>query len=275
MNQSLGDRMKEYEAIEAQRRLMPLLPVCARIDGTCFSKFTRGLARPYDERLSSLMIETTIALVEEMSARLGYTQSDEISLFWYVDNTKSQLPYDGRIQKLVGELAAQATLIFNEALSRWIPEKADYKPYPRFDARVWNVPTLAEAANVFLWRELDATKNSVSMAAHHYYSHNELMNKSGSKMQEMLFQKGVNWNDYPAFFKRGMFVQRQLVRRRFTVAEIDKLPEKHQVRSDPDLMIDRQMVSQRPDMPPFGKVVNRVDFLLGKNPEIVSEKQDT
>lgn len=33
MSDDLGDRMKMYEGMEAGRRLMPLLPVLARIDG--------------------------------------------------------------------------------------------------------------------------------------------------------------------------------------------------------------------------------------------------
>ena len=52
MTDDFGDRMKVYEMAEAGRRLMPLLPAVARLDGKGFSGFTRGLARPFDERLS-------------------------------------------------------------------------------------------------------------------------------------------------------------------------------------------------------------------------------
>lgn len=48
---AFGDRMKLYEKQEAERRLLPLLPVCSRIDGKGFSEFTKGLKRPYDERI--------------------------------------------------------------------------------------------------------------------------------------------------------------------------------------------------------------------------------
>ena len=33
---ALGDRMKLYERMEAGRRCLPLLPICARIDGKRF-----------------------------------------------------------------------------------------------------------------------------------------------------------------------------------------------------------------------------------------------
>ena len=72
----LDDRMKFYEQLEAGRRLLPLVPACARIDGRNFHGFCRGLNRPYDERLSRLMAETCLHLVRETGARVGYTQSD-------------------------------------------------------------------------------------------------------------------------------------------------------------------------------------------------------
>jgi tRNA(His) 5'-end guanylyltransferase len=90
--------MKEYESAEAGRRLLPLLPVCARIDGNGFSRFTQHLARPFDARLSRLMVDTTRALVEETQALAGYTQSDEISLLWYSADPKTLVFLDRRVQ---------------------------------------------------------------------------------------------------------------------------------------------------------------------------------
>lgn len=86
----LGDRMKAYENVETGRRFTPLLPVYARIDGRSFHAFTHGMDRPFDDKLISVMRETTRRLVEETDALVGYTQSDEISLLWYRDDPKSQ-----------------------------------------------------------------------------------------------------------------------------------------------------------------------------------------
>jgi tRNA(His) 5'-end guanylyltransferase len=80
-----------------------------------------------------------------------------------------------------------------------------------FDARAFNVPNLDEAANALLWREIDATRNSVSMAARHYYSHKQLHGQGRADQMDMLMAKGVNWNDYPAFFRRGTYLKRQLL----------------------------------------------------------------
>lgn len=265
MSQGLGDRMKRYEAAEAGRRLMPLLPAIARLDGRAFHSFVRGLDRPFDRRLSDLMIDTTAFLVRETNAAVGYTQSDEISLAWVPEEYDSQIFFDGRVQKMTSMLAAMCSAHFNRRLPAFLPaEHAERLPV--FDCRVWNVPTLEEAANVFLWRELDATKNSISMAARTYYEHGELHDKSGAEMQEMLFQKGVNWAEYPAFFKRGTYVRRRKVSRPFTAEERESLPEKHAARGNPALVVERTGCGPI-DLPPLATIENRAGVLFrGEQP---------
>ncbi len=267
MNEDIfGNRMKEYEQLEAGRRCLKLLPVVARLDGKGFSSFTQGLQRPFDKRLSDLMVTTTKRLVEETGANCGYTQSDEITLAWYSSRRDCQIYFDGKIQKMVSTLAAICSVYFNKLLPSCLPEKQFSTP--TFDCRVWTVPTLEEGANCFLWREQDATKNSISMAASHYYNHSQLMNKTGSEKQDMLFAKGVNWNDYPDFFKRGTFVQKRAVNKAFAAEELAKLPPKHAARSNPQLTVERSEVATI-SMPPFGKVVNRVAVIFeGKKPEV-------
>lgn len=253
-----------YEGAEAGRRFMPLIPIVARIDGRSFSSFTRGMVRPYDKTMSDMMIETTKFLVEETNANVGYTQSDEISLAWHSTDHRSQVWFDGRIMKMTSQLAAQATLIFNRLVSERYPQY--YNRMASFDARVWQVPNRTEAANMFVWREWDATKNSITMAASHYYSHAELQGKNGAEKQEMLFQKGVNWNDYPAFFKRGTYLQRRTVVKPFSAEEIEKLPEKHAVRVNPSLLVKRSQVVEL-SLPIITTVINREDvFFSGAEP---------
>ncbi|MBA4192645.1 MAG: hypothetical protein C0467_32150 [Planctomycetaceae bacterium] len=267
MNDSLGDRMKLYESAEAGRRLMPLAPALARLDGRAFHSFVRGLDRPYDERLSRLMIETARYLVQETIATVGYTQSDEITLAWVPTDFESQVFFDGRIQKMTSVLAALGSAYFNRRLPEFLPPEYAER-LPLFDARIWNVPNLVEAANTFLWRETDATKNSISMAARAYYNHSELHEKSGSEMQELLFQKGVNWNDYPAFFKRGTYLRRETIRKPFPVAEVEELPPKHAARTNPNLVVERSVITCE-NLPPLAKLVNRSGVLFaGEAPRL-------
>jgi tRNA(His) 5'-end guanylyltransferase len=205
------------------------------------------------------MVDTAKYLVEETVARIGYTQSDEISLVWHDEDPKTQSFLDRRVQKLTSILASMATAFFNARLAEALPEKAG--ALALFDCRVWAVPNRDEAANVFLWRELDATKNSVSMATRAYYSHAEVDGRDNAQMHELLFQKGVNWNDYPPFFKRGTFVRRQSTSRAFTAEEFAELPQQHAARRDPSLVVTRTTVAEL-EMPPFGKVINRVGVLF-------------
>jgi tRNA(His) guanylyltransferase len=258
----LSDRMKFYERMGVgDTALVHTLPTFARLDGKCFHTFTRGLNRPYDEALSSLMVSTMSYLVQETDARIGYTQSDEITLMWHSESFDSQIFFNARLQKMVSVLAAMTTLYFNKNLPQFLPHKSNQNPL--FDCRVWNVPNKEEAVNVFVWREQDAVRNSISMAAQSVYSHKELMNKSSDQMQEMLFQKGINWNNYPDFFKRGTYARVRQELRKFTAQELDKLPPKHEARSNPDLMVERRVIDTGP-LPILTQIKNRVEVVFGE-----------
>src|SRR5581483_3371034 len=228
--------------------------ICARLDGKGFSKFTKGLKRPFDVGMVRAMVLTTMYLVEETNARVGYTQSDEISLVFYSDVYDSQVFFNGKIQKMTSVLASMATAKFNSLLEAHLPSKVGLLPV--FDCRVWNVPNEVEAANTILWREKDATKNSISMAAQALYSHKELDGKSSSEKQEMLHQKGINWNDYPDYFKRGTFIQRRRYMVALTEEERLRIPEAH--RPAAGEKVERSRVIEV-SMPPFSRVINRTD----------------
>jgi len=263
MSDALGDRMKMYEKRDVQK-FMPLLPIVARLDGKGFSKFTKGFGRPYDERFSNLMQNLSRKLVEETNACIGYTQSDEISLVFYSGDKKSQIFFDGKIHKMVSDLASMASAWMQLMIPEFIPERVGVPAM--FDCRVWQVPNHAEATNAILWREFDATKNSIQMAAHSVYSHKQLLNKHGGQMQDMLMEKGINWNDYPAFFKRGSYFQRRKELTKFSAVELERLPPKHSARTNPDLEIMRTRV-KRLNMPPLNKVVNRIQVIFdGQEP---------
>lgn len=206
---TLGDRMKSYEAVESKRYFDPDKPVYIRIDGRTFSKFTKGMKRPYDEKMSSAMQETTKYLVEETGAIIGYTQSDEISLLLYSLTPKSQIFFNGRIQKVVSQTAALATAKFLSLAIEYWPEKTS-KKLPTFDSRAHEMPSEMEAYNALVWREKDAIKNSVYMLASCYFSHKQLLNKTVSEKIQMLKDIDVDWSAYPRFFTQGSYFKRVL-----------------------------------------------------------------
>jgi len=266
---NLGDRMKLYEGQMAGDRCMPLLPICARLDGKAFHTWTRDLDRPYDRRLTDLMVATTRHLVDETCALVGYTQSDEISLVWYSDDVESQTFFDGKVQKMVGVLASMTTAFFNRRVGNYgldliHGEPMSPRPLALFDCRVWQVPSLEEAANVLVWRELDATRNSIQMAAQSKFSHKQLLNKNNEEMQEMLFKEyGINWNDYPDFFKRGTYIQRKKRVRELSAEERARIPEQH--RPAEGTQVERTDVVTL-ELPKITSIFNRAEVLFYGHP---------
>jgi tRNA(His) guanylyltransferase len=266
----LAERMKAYEARETARTFLPMAPIVARIDGRAFHTFTRGMRRPYDPDMVEAMVRTTKMLVAMTHARIGYAQSDEINLVWLAERFDQSIFFDGRVFKMTSVLAGLATAAFTRAILDIGDEFATYADHmPHFDARVFQVPTREEAANVFLWRNLDATRNALNMAASCYYSERELYGKNSGDKHEMLHAKGVNFNDCPERFKRGVWVRRVVVERPFTEDELARIPERH--RPAPDAVVARSEVREF-SVPPFARVANRVAVVFdGADPVPVAE----
>lgn len=230
----LGTRMKEFY----ENRTRFLLPrrtyTIIRIDGKCFSSFTKNLLRPFDIGLIEDMDETACYLCKNIQgAKFGFVQSDEISiLLTDFDKIGTSAWFDGNIQKMVSVAASMATAKFNEL--RMIRKMFDYEdgrnfvndfrqqdfliknPFKlaEFDARVFTIPSWVEVENYFVWRQQDTVRNSISSAAQSMFSHKELTNKSANDMQEMMFQKGTNWNDYKPKYKRGRIIYKKTYERK-------------------------------------------------------------
>ncbi|QDP42940.1 tRNA-His guanylyltransferase [Bacillus phage vB_BmeM-Goe8] len=203
MRDSFGDRMKGYEN-SYRTKLPKRMPVIIRIDGKAFSSYTKGMVKPFDEDLTAVMWETCIYLLQNIAgAKLAYTQSDEISiLVTNYDKLTTESWFDNNLQKIVSVSASMATAKFNEAIKQYYPEKG----LALFDSRAYVLPR-DEVNNYFLWRQQDATKNSVSMVAQANFSHQSLQGLNGSKMQDkLMLEKGINWNDLPTWQKRGACV---------------------------------------------------------------------
>ena len=86
---TLGDRMKDYEAVP-KTFLMRRTPTIIRLDGKAFHTFTKKINTkndpslefgPFSEKLHNVMEQTMRGLCDNIqNARIGYTQSDEISI---------------------------------------------------------------------------------------------------------------------------------------------------------------------------------------------------
>lgn len=199
--EALGDRMKRYEYVQRQvlpRRTYTIL----RLDGRAFHSYLRGATRPFDEAFMQDMDTVTQQLCVEISgACLAYTQSDEISVLVTDFGSLVTEPwFGGVVAKIITVSASLATAVLNEQ-----------RPGGRalFDCRVFTIADPVEVANYFIWRQRDAVRNSISMAAQAKFSPKQLHKVNSNQMQEMLWsQHGVNWNDYPDGCRRGRVATR-------------------------------------------------------------------
>ena len=220
--ETLGDWCKWLEKNFSNEVMIPTLPVIIRLDGNNFHNWTKGLERPFDKKLTELMTETTKFLVQETNAIIGYTQSDE--------KRKELLPTHDKVAV--------------------------------FDCRIYQTPTLHDACVQLLWRENDATKNSISMLAQSLFPHKQLQNLNGNEMQDkMMLEKGVNWNDLEVKLKRGTYVKRIKTSKPFTADELKDLPPMHQAHKNPNLIIERSVIKEI-EYPIFSKIGNKEDVIF-------------
>jgi len=226
MKDALGDRMKEFYEDRTRTKLPRRSYTIIRIDGKAFHTYTRGLERPFDMWLMEDMDATAAYLCKNIQgAKFAYVQSDEISiLITDFDDLGTHAWFDNNLQKMVSVAASMATAEFNRL--RLMRGFGNYEQTPmqgraiisqfnmaQFDARVFQIPFAAEVENYFIWRQQDATRNSISSAAQSLYSPKELNGVKTDGMQEMLFQKGINWNNYSPREKRGSLIRK--VERKF------------------------------------------------------------
>jgi tRNA(His) 5'-end guanylyltransferase len=170
-----------------------------RVDGKAFHTFCSKMKRPYDMNFIQAMDATAALMVKDiMGSEFAYIQSDEISILltdFAKPNTEAW--FDGNIQKMCSVAAAMATAYFSKSFDMGTP---------MFDARVFSIPDHVEVENYFIWRQQDAVRNSILMLGQHYYSPAQMHGKNCSVVQDMIHDKGDNWNNHPARFKRGGFV---------------------------------------------------------------------
>ena len=269
---TLGDWCKWLEKNFSPEIMIPTLPVVIRLDGNNFHNWTRGLERPFDENLTDLMVDTTKFLVQETNAVVGYTQSDEITLILYSDSRKSAIYNDGKKQKILSKLTGKCVSYFNERRPHYLPK---HNKIANFDCRIYQTPSLHDACVQLLWRENDAVKNSIAMLAQSLFSHKELQHLNGNQMQDkMMVEKGVNWNDLEAKFKRGSYVKRMKVLKPFSAEELAVLPPKHHAHKNPNLVIERS-VFQQMNYPIFSKIANKVEVIFfDEAPILFAEKAE-
>lgn len=211
--------------------LVRRMPVIIRLDGKAFHTFTRGFNKPFDDVMMQTMQQTTLKLCQEIQGCVfGYTQSDEITLVLVdYNDINTDAWFDYSVQKMCSVVSSMCTLYFNKIFAEMVDvfiANSDVTPEEEklervynkaidkgamFDARVFNIP-VEEVTNCVLWRQQDATRNSISSLAQSKFSAKELHGKNSSQMQDMLMEKyGINWNNLTIPEKRGTAVYKRTI----------------------------------------------------------------
>lgn len=198
----LDKRMRVFETASDQC-VLPNMYMVARIDGRSFTRLTKELhnfKRPFDETFRDLMIETTKHLLEsDFNIIYGYTQSDEISLLFALNESL----FGRKLRKFNSVLAGEASAKFSLLLG----------DIGVFDCRISQIPTKDLVVDYFRWRNEDAFKNA--LGAHSYWklrangksvneATNTLHGMSVADKNELLFKNGINFNELPSWQKRGI-----------------------------------------------------------------------
>lgn len=198
----LGERMRAFEAA-LDPPLLPDVFLVARLDGRGFTRLTKErhpFERPFDRRFHQMMLGTAEHLMADCGLGVTYAhvQSDEISLLFPPDSGA----FGRRPRKLLSILAGEASAHFSLLLGA----------IAVFDCRVSQLPSVENVVDYFRWRAEDAHRNALS--AHGYWllrgqgqdagqATEALRGLTASAKHDLLCRGGVNFNNLPAWQKRG------------------------------------------------------------------------
>lgn len=198
----LDARMRVYETTH-DYCVLPQMYMVARIDGRSFTRLTKevhAFESPFDERMRDMMAATTERLMDcGFRIVYGYTQSDEISLLFHLNEDA----FGRKTRKYNSILAGEASAAFSLLLGN----------VGCFDCRIVELPNLNLVCDYFRWRNEDACRNALN--GHCYWAlrkdgtgagaaTNRLSGMSVAEKNELLFQYGTNFNDVPNWQKRGV-----------------------------------------------------------------------
>jgi tRNA(His) 5'-end guanylyltransferase len=223
----LASQVKQLEAASDQR-LEASYPFVIRIDGVSFRNYTRGFAKPFDQRMTRAFIRTSADLLQRFSPLTIFYESDEISLIFDAcpilesnDKHPREHMYSGRIQKLVSVVASYTAAKFNKYINEedWSDIEKDHvrkrieEHSAYFDGRAFSVPNqFAAMASVYWRHRYDTLKNATLTYALSYYSPAAISGKSPHELRGLM-RAEQSWdllNEAPKNIIYGTFLKKEL-----------------------------------------------------------------
>lgn len=199
----LDQKMRVFETTH-DLCVLPGLYMVARLDGRGFTRLTKevhNFEAPFDPRFRDFMMDTAEYLMVGCGFNVvyGYTESDEISLLFGLEENS----FGRKLRKLISILSGEASAKFSLLLGA----------SACFDCRISQLPSLELVVDYFRWRNEDANRNALN--AHCYWFLRKqgqdvsqttaaLQGMSIADKNELLFRHGINFNDLPLWQKRGI-----------------------------------------------------------------------
>ena len=200
----LDKKMRIYEQ-SIDQCILPDMYLVARLDGRSFSRLTKEVCNfeaPFDVRFRDMMVNTVKQLIDcGFRVVYGFTESDEISLLFHPEDNS----FGRKVRKLNTTLAGEASAAFSLKLGH----------VATFDCRIIPLPNLKRVTDYFLWRQEDSHRNSLNAWCYWTLRKEGLSKSQATAMlsgknieykNELLFQRGINYNDLPLWQKRGIGV---------------------------------------------------------------------
>lgn len=200
----LDKKMRVYET-SSDIKFVPNIFLVARLDGRSFTRLTKEVQRfetPFDQRFRDLMVATLMYLMDSgFKLSYGYTQSDEISLLFDFNEDSFKRKERKLNSVLAGEASARFSLLMGDV--------------GVFDSRICQLPSKDLVVDYFRWRNEDANRNALNAYCYWTLRKEKLSARSASAKlsgmsvadkNELLFQRGINFNSVPSWQKRGVGV---------------------------------------------------------------------
>jgi tRNA(His) 5'-end guanylyltransferase len=191
--------VKERE-IYAEIRTVP--PVIIRLDGRAFHQLlsNQNFQKPFDNRFADAMAQVCTSLLTEsgIASIFAFTFSDEISLYL------TELPFQGRVEKLVSILASYAASALTLTMNPGSPLAFDARVIPVDQCHV--IPYLN-------WRQKEAWRNHINGYCQALLLRDGLspamvqrrLNRLPTReLHEICFQHGINLAQTPPWQRRGI-----------------------------------------------------------------------
>ena len=208
---NLFERMQSYE-VASSPVLLHRLPIIVRSNIRNYFRLIRKLSRPYDSEMMRILQETMFLTVKDLEgAVFSYQQHGEISFILRQLDEDSNSPYSGDIQEISSIVSS---LITSNFLKQYMAsdDPPDLVGEGIFRTRVFNTPSISEAANYLLGQQFQCQKSSVSIIAEDEFSkmpnitNLDFLNRRSFDEKKLLLETECNISfdeDYKNFFKYG------------------------------------------------------------------------